>query len=93
MINSFGTDQFSLRVSVTGGGCSGLKYGLTFDGSQRDDDIVVEQDGVKIFVDAASRPYLKGITLDYVHALHGAGFKFLNPKADRTCGCGTSFSA
>ncbi|HYD48080.1 MAG TPA: iron-sulfur cluster insertion protein ErpA [Terriglobales bacterium] len=80
-----------LRVSVSGGGCSGMQYGLTFDPNQRADDIVLQQQGVRIFIDPASCQYLNGTTLDYVHALHGAGFKFLNPNAERTCGCGSSF--
>lgn len=84
--------EAGLRVSVSGGGCSGMQYGLTFDREQRADDVVLEKDGVKIFVDADSRTFLHGVTLDYVHALHGAGFKFINPKAERTCGCGSSFS-
>lgn len=83
---------FGLRVGVAGGGCSGLQYQLSFDETPTADDAVFEQNGVRIFVDAASRPHLAGITLDYVTGLHGAGFKFLNPNAARTCGCGSSFS-
>jgi len=83
---------FGLRVGVTGGGCSGYQYQLSFDETPGTDDVVFEQDGVRIFVDATSRPHLEGITLDYVTGLHGAGFKFLNPNATRTCGCGTSFA-
>lgn len=84
--------EAALRVTVTGGGCSGLQYGLTFDRNQRPDDTVIEQDGVRLLVDPGSQQYLAGTTLDYVHALHGAGFKFLNPNAERTCGCGSSFN-
>ena len=83
---------FGLRVGVAGGGCSGLQYQLSFDETPGDDDAVFEQNGVRIFVDAASREHLAGITLDYVTGLHGAAFKFLNPNAARTCGCGSSFS-
>jgi iron-sulfur cluster assembly accessory protein len=82
----------ALRVSVVGGGCSGLQYSLNFDDSARPDDAVVEQYGVRLVVDATSAPYLAGTTIDYVKGLHGAGFKFVNPKAARTCGCGSSFS-
>jgi len=83
---------FGLRVGVAGGGCSGLQYQLSFDETPGVDDAVFEQNGVRIFVDAASREHLAGITLDYVTGLHGAGFKFLNPNASRTCGCGSSFA-
>lgn len=82
----------ALRVGVEGGGCSGMQYTLTFD-ERRAEDVAVEQDGVTVLVDAKSAAYLDGLTLDYVDALHGAGFKFLNPNASRTCGCGSSFSA
>ena len=82
----------ALRVSVVGGGCSGLQYSLNFDDSTHPDDAVVEQYGVRLVVDATSAPYLTGTTIDYVKGLHGAGFKFVNPKAARTCGCGSSFS-
>ena len=83
---------FGLRVGVSGGGCSGMQYQLGFEETPGAGDAVFEQDGVRIFVDAASRPHLDGMTLDYVTGLHGAGFKFLNPNASRTCGCGTSFA-
>jgi iron-sulfur cluster insertion protein len=82
-----------LRVAVVGGGCSGFQYNLHFDDTVRPDDTVVEQHAVRIVVDASSSRYLHGTTIDYVKGLHGAGFKFLNPKATRTCGCGSSFSA
>jgi len=82
----------ALRVSVVGGGCSGMQYSLNFDDSTRPDDAVVEQYGVRLVVDPSSAPYLAGTTIDYVKGLHGAGFKFVNPKAARTCGCGSSFS-
>jgi iron-sulfur cluster assembly accessory protein len=82
----------ALRVAVVGGGCSGFQYSLRFDDTVRPDDTVVEQHGVRIVADATSSGYLHGTTIDYVKGLHGAGFKFLNPKATRTCGCGSSFS-
>jgi iron-sulfur cluster insertion protein len=88
-----GLEGLGLRVSVDGGGCSGFQYSLSFE-RPRSDDAVCEFDGLRVFVDAVSVPYLKGTTIDYVTGLHGAGFKFLNnPNATRTCGCGSSFSA
>ena len=87
-----GASGFGLRVGVVGGGCSGFQYHLAFEEHPAADDIIVEQGGVRIFVDQASQPHLQGMTLDYVTGLHGAGFKFLNPNASRTCGCGSSFA-
>ena len=88
-----GAHQAALRVSVLGGGCSGFQYSMGFDSNIHADDTVTEQHGVRVVVDAASLPYLRGVTIDYVTGLHGAGFKFLNPNASRTCGCGSSFAA
>jgi iron-sulfur cluster assembly accessory protein len=88
-----GRSDAALRVGVVGGGCSGFQYTLGFDDSARPDDVVTEQHGVRLVIDPASLPYLHGTVIDYVHGLHGAGFKFTNPNADRTCGCGSSFSA
>lgn len=85
-------DDYGLRVGVVGGGCSGFQYSLTFDNVVKPGDEVIERDGVRLFVDEMSAQYLKGITIDYVSGLHGAGFKFLNPNATRTCGCGSSFA-
>jgi iron-sulfur cluster assembly accessory protein len=82
-----------LRVGVTDGGCSGFSYKLDFDKEQKPDDIILELDGVTIYVDSKSAPYLAGIVIDFVTGLHGGGFKFSNPNATATCGCGTSFSA
>ena len=81
-----------LRVSVVGGGCSGFQYSLSFD-SRKDGDVEREIDGTKFFVDEISLPYIAGTTLDYVEGLHAGGFRFDNPRASRTCGCGSSFSA
>jgi iron-sulfur cluster assembly accessory protein len=83
----------ALRVAVVGGGCSGFQYNLGFDDTTRPDDVVLEQHGVRMLVDSTSLQYLQGTVIDYVHGLHGAGFKFINPNANRTCGCGSSFSA
>ena len=80
-----------LRVGVQGGGCSGFSYKLGF-GEAHQGDHVQDLDGVKIFVDPKSDLYLDGTTLDFVDGLEGRGFKFLNPQAKKTCGCGESFS-
>jgi len=84
--------EMGLRFGVTGGGCSGFQYALSFD-SAKEGDTVTTQDGVRVFVDEVSLQYIAGTTLDYVEGLHGAGFRFENPHATRTCGCGSSFSA
>ena len=83
----------ALRLGVAGGGCSGFSYTMGFDSQPKADDTVIEAGGIRLLVDAASLEYLEGTTLDYVSGLHGSGFKFENPKAQRTCGCGSSFSA
>src|SRR5215468_11639696 len=74
-----GAGGFGLRVGVVGGGCSGFQYHLAFEEHPTADDTVLEQGGVRVFVDQDSQPHLQGLTLDYVTGLHGAGFKFLNP--------------
>ncbi len=81
-----------LRVAVRGGGCSGFEYALDFELESRDNDFVLEYDGLKVFVDAVSARYLQGTEIDYVLGMSGAGFKFNNPKATGTCGCGSSFA-
>ncbi len=81
-----------MRIGVVGGGCSGFQYSLNFD-EQKEGDRVTDFGGVLVFVDEISLPYIAGTTLDYVEGLHGAGFRFDNPRASRTCGCGSSFSA
>lgn len=88
-----GLMQGGLRVSVVGGGCSGFQYNLALDENLRDDDTIVEQGGVKVIVDPISQQYVWGMVIDYVNGLHSAGFKFINPNATRTCGCGSSFAA
>ena len=82
-----------LRVGVTDGGCSGHSYKLDFDKEQKPGDTVLEWYGVKVYVDEASAPFLQGMVIDYESGLYGGGFKFSNPNATATCGCGTSFSA
>jgi iron-sulfur cluster assembly protein len=81
-----------IRVAVEGGGCSGLMYDLVFDTEQKDNDMVFEDNSVKIFVDKKSLLYLIGTELDFSDGLNGKGFQFKNPNASRTCGCGESFS-
>jgi iron-sulfur cluster assembly protein len=82
-----------LRVAVTDGGCSGFSYRLDFATQPKPQDTILEFDGVKVYVDRVSIPYLRGTEIDFVAGLYGGGFKFSNPNATATCGCGTSFSA
>ena len=86
-------EESGLRVAVVGGGCSGSSYGLEFEKVERPGDTVLEMDGFKVYLDESSAKHLKGTVIDYVSGLQGAGFKFINPNATGTCGCGTSFSA
>ena len=80
-----------LRVRVVGGGCSGFQYQLALDEESRDGDRIIEQNGVRMLVDERSLPYLDGTQIDYVEDLMGAGFRFNNPNAVSSCGCGESF--
>jgi iron-sulfur cluster assembly accessory protein len=82
-----------LRIQVSGGGCSGLQYGLKLEQAANSDDTVVEAGGVKVFVDPASVPSIEGVTVDFVESMEGSGFKFTNPNAKNPCSCGKSFSA
>jgi iron-sulfur cluster insertion protein len=88
-----GLGEQGLRLRVIGGGCSGFSYDLYFEDETNDVDQEFESHGIKMFVDMMSFQYLEGTEIDYVESLHGAGFKFLNPTAKSTCGCGSSFSA
>ncbi|MBX3250134.1 MAG: iron-sulfur cluster insertion protein ErpA [Myxococcales bacterium] len=88
-----GLGDQGLRVRVIGGGCSGFSYDLFFEDETNDMDQRFESHGIPIFVDMMSYQYLEDTEIDYVEGLHGAGFKFLNPQAKSTCGCGSSFSA
>jgi iron-sulfur cluster assembly protein len=85
-------EHIGLRVGVRGGGCSGFTYFLEFEDEIEAKDRELESHGVKIIVDSKSYLYLMGIEIDYLDNLNGAGFKFNNPNAKRTCGCGESFS-
>jgi iron-sulfur cluster assembly accessory protein len=82
-----------LRISVVGGGCSGFQYQMALDKQPSQDDKVLEQDGLKVFVDSRSLLYLTGTKVDYVDGLTGSGFKFDNPNSKGSCGCGESFHA
>lgn len=90
--DGYNPDSDFVRVGVKSGGCSGLSYDLKFDNSQVEDDKVFEDNGIKIIVDKKSFLYLIGTTLEYSGGLNGSGFVFNNPNANRTCGCGESFS-
>jgi iron-sulfur cluster assembly protein len=90
--NKSTTDSY-LRVSVKGGGCSGMMYHLSIESESRDDDEVIDRDGVRILVDPKSKLFLHGLILDFTSGLNGKGFVFSNPNATGTCGCGESFSA
>ncbi|MBL85564.1 MAG: iron-sulfur cluster assembly accessory protein [Winogradskyella sp.] len=90
--DGYNPDTDYVRVGVKSGGCSGLSYDLKFDKEQIDGDKVFEDNGVKIIVDKKSFLYLIGTTLEYSGGLNGTGFVFNNPNANRTCGCGESFS-
>ena len=82
-----------LRLGVQGGGCSGLSYNIRYDTQARERDRIFEFGGVRVFVDPKSFIYLHGMTLDYQETLMQQGFVFVNPNANKSCGCGTSFSA
>ena len=82
----------ALRVFVSGGGCSGLNYGMAIDDEIEEDDFVFNCFGVKVVVDPHSMPYIKGASVDYVEDVMGGGFKIDNPNAVRSCGCGSSFA-
>jgi iron-sulfur cluster insertion protein len=88
-----GLGEQGLRVKVMGGGCSGFTYDLFFEDETNEFDQQFESEGVRLYIDMMSLQYLEGTMIDYVEGLHGAGFKFLNPKAKSTCGCGSSFNA
>jgi iron-sulfur cluster insertion protein len=85
-------NDLKLRVFVTGGGCSGLQYGFTFDEITNEDDTIMEKKGVQLLIDPMSYQYLIGAEIDYSEGLEGAQFVIKNPNASSTCGCGSSFS-
>lgn len=85
--------NYALRVFVSGGGCSGMQYGMAFEEQPKDFDEVVETDGVRLIVDPTSMMYLRGATIDFIDSLMGGGFRIDNPNAMSSCGCGHSFKA
>lgn len=92
MVAAEGNPNLMLRVTVSGGGCSGFQYGFDFDEKAGDDDRVFERDGVRVVTDSASLDLLAGSQVDFVDDLVGAYFAVNNPNATSSCGCGTSFS-
>ena len=93
LIEEEGNEELKLRVFVTGGGCSGLQYGFTFDEVANEDDTVMQKNGVSLLIDPMSYQYLVGAEIDYTEGLEGAEFVIKNPNAVSTCGCGSSFTA
>lgn len=92
LIEEEGNPRLKLRVTVSGGGCSGFQYGFEFDENVADDDIQIEKDGITMLIDTMSMQYLAGSAVDYLEGLEGARFVISNPNAKSTCGCGSSFS-
>jgi iron-sulfur cluster insertion protein len=89
---SEGNPALALRISVSGGGCSGFQYSFTLDADETADDVVISRDGARLLVDTVSLDYLRGSELDFVEDLSGAGFRINNPLATSSCGCGNSFA-
>lgn len=92
MMAKEGKEGFALRVGVVTGGCAGLSYEMKFQKNPYDNDRTSEQNGLRIFINEESVPFLNGIQIDYVDTLKESGFKYKNPNASSSCGCGTSFS-
>ena len=86
-----GNPDLALRLFVSPGGCSGLSYGMAFEDSPGDDDMIIEKSGVRIVVDEVSLMYVEGSEIDYIDALMGGGFTVYNPNAVKSCSCGHSF--
>lgn len=86
-------EEGGLRVSIQPGGCSGFKYSLLIEDKPADDDLILQEDGFRVFVDPFSAQYVQNVTVDYVTSMQGSGFTFKNPNATGGCGCGSSFSA
>jgi iron-sulfur cluster assembly accessory protein len=85
-------DGTALRVSVSGGGCSGFQYGFDLDKARAEDDLVLERNGAVVLIDSISLPFVGGSEIDFVDDLIGQSFQVKNPNATASCGCGTSFS-
>jgi iron-sulfur cluster insertion protein len=84
--------NLKLRMFVSGGGCSGMQYGFTFEESSNEDDFDLEFEGIHVLVDSMSSQYLHGAEVDYTESLQGSQFSIKNPNAQTTCGCGSSFN-
>ncbi len=93
LLESKNVPDYGLRVFVSGGGCSGLQYGMALEAEANEYDHVIAKPGFKIFIDPTSMMYMDGCTIDFVDAIMGGGFKIDNPNAVASCGCGTSFKA
>ena len=87
------TEEGGLRVGIQPGGCSGFKYTLLIEDKPAEDDLILDQDGYRVFIDPFSAQYVNNVTIDYVTSMQGSGFTFKNPNATGGCGCGSSFSA
>jgi iron-sulfur cluster assembly accessory protein len=85
-------DGMALRVSVSGGGCSGFQYGFDLDKTRTEDDLILERNGAVVLIDSVSLPFVGGSEIDFVDDLIGQSFQVKNPNATASCGCGTSFS-
>ncbi len=85
-------DDGGLRVSIQPGGCSGFKYSLLIEDKPAEDDLVLDQDSYRVFVDPFSAQYVNNVTIDYVTSMQGSGFTFSNPNSTGGCGCGSSFA-
>ncbi|HET9529913.1 MAG TPA: iron-sulfur cluster assembly accessory protein [Blastocatellia bacterium] len=84
--------EAGLRIRVVPGGCSGFSYSMQIEDGPRQGDEIIEQNGLRVFIDMFSRQYLEGVQVDYVNSVMGSGFTFSNPNATGSCGCGSSFS-
>lgn len=93
LITEEGDPNLALRVYIQGGGCAGFQYGFGFDTKVKPDDTIIGKEGIRVLVDSMSLQYLMGATVDYVKNLQGEHFVVINPNANTTCGCGSSFSA
>ena len=87
-----GLEGYGIRIGVMGGECTGFQYSMDFEKEAKATDLAFQQEGITVYLDPMSSMYLQGVTVDYVVGLQGAGFKFSNPNAKTTCGCGSSFS-
>ena len=92
LVKQEGNEKLALRIFITGGGCSGFRYGMVLDENTYEDDIVISKDGAKVVIDQFSATFLEGSTIDYVENVMGSGFVIDNPNVVSTCGCGQSFN-